>query len=143
MTTNVTRTIITEGPTKIIIHLLIESDGTDGELTNYVILDPTTDITPVGTVTPPSNIPDTQMHLRQAWYNNTWFDVLLRYNALNPLTVWAFSRDPGDSYMDFRYFAGLKDRSGTDHDGKVMISTNGLADSTASTGTMILEFRKD
>lgn len=136
MTTNVTKTILNEGPTKLVVHLLIESDGTDGELVNYSVLDPTEDFTP--------NLKsDTQLTVTQTWYNNTWFDVLLRFNALNPVTVWAFSRDPGDSYMDFRYFGGLKDRSGTDHDGKVLISTSGLSDATSSVGTMVIEFKKN
>lgn len=136
MTTTVTKTIINEGPSKLLIHVLIESDGTDGELTNYSLLDPSAEFTPAFNK-------DCQLTVTQVWYNNTWFDVLLRFNALNPLTVWAFSRDPGDSYMDFRYFGGLKDRSETDHDGKVLISTSGLADVTKSVGTMVIEFKKN
>src|ERR1035437_7893370 len=117
MTTKVTPTIINEGPSKLIVHLLIESDGTDGELTNYSVLDPQVDFTPNLTS-------DTQLTIMQLWINNIWFDVLFRFNALNPLTAWSSSRDPGDNYVDFSYFGGLKDRSTTDHDGKVLISTN-------------------
>ncbi len=136
MTTNVTKTIINEGPSKLVVHLLIESDGTDGELTNYSILDPTEDFTP-------NLASDTQLTVTQMWYNCIWFDVLVAFNALNPLTVWAISRDPGDSYMDFRYFGGLKDRATTEHDGKVLLSTSGLSDATKSVGTMVIEFKKN
>lgn len=136
MTTNVTPTIINESAKKVVVHLLIESDGTSGELTNYTILDPQVDFDP------PMDA-STQLTLVQAWCNNTWFDVAVRANALNPVTLWMFSRDPGDSYTDFRYFGGLKDRSTTDHDGKILVSTSGLADATASVGTMVLEFRKN
>ena len=136
MTTNVTPTIINEGSTKLIVQLLIESDGTSGELINYQILNPTEDFNPVlGT--------DTQLTILQMWYDSVWFDILVRFNALNPQTAWAFSRDSGSRYMDFRYFGGLKDRSGTDHDGKVMISTSGLTDVTSSVGTMVIEFKKN
>ena len=136
MTTNVTKTIVNEGPTKLIVHVLIESDGTDGEITNLNILDPDADFTP-------SMSKDTQLTVMQVWYDKIWFDVLLRFNALNPLTVWAFSRDSGAGYLDFRYFGGLKDRSATDHDGKVLISTSGLTDATSSVGTMVIEFKKN
>lgn len=136
MTTTVTPTIINESAQKLIVQLLIESDGTSGELTNYVVLDPQADFDP------PMDA-STQLTLVQAWSNNAWFDVAVRANALNPVTLWAFSRDPGDGYMDFRYFGGLKDRSTTDHDGKILISTSGLADVSASVGTMVLEFRKN
>lgn len=136
MTTNVTPTIINEGPTKLIVQLLIESDGTSGELTDYSILDPTVDFTP-------NLSADTQLTITQMWYNCVWFDVAIQFNALNPQTVWTISRDPGDSYMDFRYFGGLKDRSITDHDGKVLISTSGLADVSKSVGTIVIEFKKN
>lgn len=136
MTTNVTKTIINDGPQKLILQLLIESDGTDGELTNYVVLDPFVD-------SPFPLDAGSQLTLMQLWANAIWFDVLIRGNALNPVTLWCMSRDPGDNYVDFRYFAGLKDRSGVDNDGKILISTNGLTDATGSTGVIVLEFKKN
>ena len=135
MTTNVTPTIINEGPSKLVVHFLIESDGTDGEINNLSVLDPQTNFTPNLDV-------NTQLTITQIWYSNIWFDVIVKFNAIQPTTSFALVRD-ASTYHDFRYFGGLKDRSGFDHDGKVLFSTNGLADNTYSVGTIVIEFKKD
>jgi len=136
MTTNVTKTILVEGSTKLVVSLLIESDGTSGELVNYSILDPTEDFTP-------NLSSNTQLTVNQVWYDSARFDTVLSFNALNPLPVWVFSKDSGSGYQDFRYFGGLKDRAGTDHDGKVLITTTGMIGVASSVGTMVIEFKKN
>lgn len=136
MTTSVTPTIINEGPSKVIVQFVIQSDGTDGELTNQVVFNALTDLgQPMD--------PTVQLSINQMWYNLTWFDLEIKFNALNPVTGWMVSRDPGDSYMDFRYFGGIKDRSTVDFDNKILFSTSGLADSTKSVGVIVIEFKKN
>lgn len=135
MTITVTPTIISEGSTKLVVHFLIESDGLNGELTNFSVLDPQENFTPTMSV-------NTQLSITQIWTSRVWFDVIIKFNAIQPTTSWVLARD-SDSYYDFRYFGGLKDRSGFDHDGKVLFSTNGLAETTASVGTVVIEFKKN
>ena len=130
----ITRTILNEGPSKITIHLSLLSDGTQGELVDYNILDPTADFTPQLTR-------DDQLTLLCAWWGTSWFDVVLKFDALVPEPKWTFPRDCSN-YIDFRSFGGLKDASGTDHTGKVLITTNGF-EPLGSQGTMIFEFRKN
>ncbi len=129
----ITRKIIGEGPSKIIVHVVIEGDG-EGELFNYSLLDPTADFNPKLEAY-------TQISLLQVWYSGAWFDTLISFNALNPTKSWVLPRD-AVNYHDFRYFGGLKDNSGTDHDGKLLLSTSGLI-VPGSVGTIIMELKKN
>jgi hypothetical protein len=130
MANTVTRNILNEGPSKIIIQLIIEGDGS-GDLDLYSVLDPVTDF----------NQPlSTQLTIQQIWASTSWFDVLFSFNAVVPAKTWVHSRD-ADSYYDFRYFGGLKDQSTQDPDGKLLISTSDLT--AGSVGTLIIELKKN
>lgn len=129
----VTRRVISEGPSKIIISVVLEGDG-EGDLTNYPLLDPTADFNPVlGSYT--------QVSIMQVWFSSVWFDTVLSFNALNPAKSWVLARDAAH-YHDFRYFGGLKDQAGVEHDGKLLLSTSGF-DTPGSVGTLIIELRKN
>jgi hypothetical protein len=137
----IVKTVISDGPSKAILSVYLESDGVDGELTNYVILDPYVDLiplTPPGTPMPPGIY---QMTVLQIWYSLSWFDALLTFDDINPFPSWELTRD-GSNYADFRYFGGLKDRSGIDTTGKLFLTTNGFAP-IGSIGTIIIEIKKN
>lgn len=133
MTNVVTKKILVEGTSKLVVHLLLEGDG-EGELVNYPVLDPTVDFNP--------NLPAyTQVSIAQIWCSMVWFDIVLGFNALNPKKLWTIARDAAH-YHDFRYFGGLKDQAGTDHDGKLLLSTSGF-DTPGSVGSIVLELKKN
>jgi len=128
---NIVKTLISDGPSKAIITVYLESDGVEGELTNYVLLDPEVDFTP----------PADQMSILQVWCSLSWFDALLSFDDLVPFPSWLLTRD-ASNYHDLRYFGGIKDRSGIDHTGKLLLSTIGF-DVIGSTGTLVIELKKN
>ncbi len=130
----ITKTKLNEGPKRAIFHFYFEGDGS-GELQNEVLIDPVVDFE-----LPLVTIPN-QLTITKLWYGSAIYDSILKFNALNPLPIWVIVAD-ADSYVSFEYFGGLKDFSTPDGDGKILISTNGLA--TAGTaGTLIIEVKKD
>ncbi len=135
MSNLVTKQFISEGLTKAVLYVNIESDGNEGEFSNYVLIDPAVDLTPLLTDTTTS-----QLSILQVWWSFSWFDATLSFDDLVPYPNWTFTRD-ADGYKDFRYFGGLKDRSGIDHTSKLLLSTNGFAP-LGSKGNMVIEFRK-
>jgi hypothetical protein len=133
MANKITKRVISEGSNKLVVSITIEGDG-EGELANYPVLDPTVDFTP--------NLESYhQVSIMQVWFSSVWFDVSLGFDALVPTKSWVLARDAGN-YHDFRYFGGLKDFSGTDHNGKLLLNTNGF-DTPGSVGTIVLELKKN
>lgn len=130
----IVKTKIMEGPRKAIFHFYLESDGVFGELSNEILLDPTVDFNPEET----SSL---QYSITKIWSSLAVFDVILKFNALEPYTVWVVTPE-NDSDMCFDYFGGLKDRSTAAHDGKLLISTSGFTP-VGSAGVLIVEIRKD
>ena len=127
----IVKTMLSDGPSKSIISIFLLSDGIEGELTNYVLLDPQVDLTPTAK----------NLTIQQIWYSFSWFDALLTFDDLVPYPSWQLTRD-ADNYFDFRYFGGLKDRSGIDSTGKLFLTTNGFAP-IGSIGTIIIEVKKN
>jgi hypothetical protein len=134
MANTVFKQILSEGKSKILLYVYLESDGNEGELTNYVLFDPVSEATPTLDVT-------TQLSVVQVWYSFNWFTLKLSFDDLVPYPSWVLVPDE-DGYKDFRYFGGLKDRAGLDHTSKLLISTSGFAP-LASNGSMVIELRKD
>lgn len=132
MSNRIIKTNLSDGPQKAIFSYYLESDGVEGELTNYVLVDPQVDFAP--------GIPY-QVSIQQIWYSLSWFDTLLTFDDLTPYPSWNLVRD-GHNYFDFRYFGGIKDRSGIDTTGKVFLTTNGFAPA-GSIGTIIIEVKKN
>jgi len=131
---SITKVKISDGPSKSIYQFYFESNGVDGELENELLIDPTVDFTPALSS-------KEQITINQIWYGFSWFDVLLTFDALEQFPSWVLPRD-ASTYVDFRYFGGLKDRSGAESTGKLYISTDGYAPA-GSKGTMIVEFKKN
>lgn len=130
----VTKTKIFEGPKKAIFHFYFESDGNEGELTNYVLIDAAQDFEPSETFR-------LQYTITKIWHGQAVYDSILKFNALVPTPAWVLVPD-SDNHICFTHFGGLKDRSGVEHDGKLLISTNGFA-TAGSVGTLIIEVKKD
>ena len=129
---------IMDGPSHVTLHTYIQGDGISGELTNYVLLDPATQVTP--------NMPRMQdFIIKQIWYELQGFGVRLLFNATKPWPAWNIA--PGASlHHDWRFFGGIRDHSdsdnfGLDSDGKLLISTTGLA-TTTNCGTFVLHLEK-
>src|SRR5258708_6026067 len=131
MSNRIVKTLLSDGPTKAIFSFYLESDGAEGELNNYTLIDPVQDF---------AVVPD-KLTILQIWYGFSWFDALLTFDDVVAYPSWELTRD-SHGYFDFRYFKGLADRSGIDRTGKLFITTNGFAPS-GSLGTLIVEIIKE
>lgn len=131
MSNIVIKQILQNGPKNALIYVYMKSDGTEGELTNYVLLDPS-DL---------QMDSSTQFTVTQIWHAFSWFDAMLSFDDLVPYPSWNLTRDQ-DAYTDLRYFGGLKDQSGIDHTSKLLITTSGFAPD-GSVGTLIVELKKN
>jgi hypothetical protein len=158
----VNRIKIMDGPSHVTLHVFLQCDGQSGDLSNYVILDPATDLQPF--------MPQHQdLLVKQVWYELGGFSITFAFNSLTPQPFWTLT--PGASlHHDWRFFGGLRDysstqmlqnkgqpnaspstlpvetlplygTSGIDSDGKLMISTNGFFDASDS-GTFVLWMEK-
>lgn len=127
----ITKTVLSDGPTKAVISYTFAQETNDSELVNYVLLDPAVDLQPVVG----------KLSLLQVWYGFSQFDGMLAFDDLVPNPCWQLI-GVADSYSDLRYFAGLRDRSGPDRTGKLLLTTKGFANDGAF-GTLVIEVRKN
>lgn len=130
MSHQVTITKMIDGPRHAIFHIYLESEGTEGELKNYVVVDPEVDF----------GIKSLPISITQVWSSLIWFDASLSFDALEPYPGWTLARDTGN-HVDFRHFGGIKDRTDAERTGKIYLTTNGFED-VGSRGTIILEVKK-
>lgn len=145
MTHRVIKNVLNNGSKTTLLHVYLENNGLDSELTNYELVDPVV----YDAMFEPRRIqPDMKLTIAQVWYNFAWFDGLLAFDSLVPSPSWVLPRDAGN-HIDFRHFGGLADRlvdpattTSTDRTGKILLSTSGFA-VTGARGTMILEIRKN
>ena len=141
MANTILKTVLQNGSKSLILHLYLESDGNEGELTNYVIFDPRTDLDEGAATRHPRPV------VRQIWHSFAWFDGLLAFDDLVPAPSWLLQRDSA-SYTDLRYFGGIKeryidpkDKDSSDRTGKVLLTTTDFAP-LGSMGTLVLEIWK-
>lgn len=133
MAHKIVKTLLLDSPKSAILSVYLEGDGVEGDLSNFVLLDPRTDF-----IDSPIKV---QMSIKQIWYGFSWFDALITFDDTVPYPSWQLTRDTV-GYHDFRYFGGMKDRSSIDGTGKVLLSTNGFS-LPGSIGTLILEVQKN
>ncbi len=144
MANTVQRTILQNGSKSLLLHVYIESDGYEGELTNYVIADPEL----YDSVFTDKIIrPDMKLKISQIWYSFNWFDATISFDELNPVPCWVLPRD-ASNHIDFRHFGGMANKlvdpqtsASTERTGKILLSTNDFAPEK-SKGSIILEIRK-
>ena len=143
MANRILKTILQNGSKSIIFHIYMESDGNEGELVNYPLIDPAVDF--------PNDDSSHQGRprpvVRQMWHSFGWFDGLISFDDLVPTPSWLLARD-GDNYTDLRFFGGIKDRYvdpndslSSDRTGKVLITTTDFAPQ-GSKGTLVIELWK-
>jgi hypothetical protein len=142
MANKIIKTILQNGTKSLLMHIYLESDGVEGELKNYPIIDPLVDY-PEGDKGSRNPRPT----VRQVWHSFGWFDGLMSFDDLVPAPSWLLQRDSA-SYSDFRYFGGIKerytdpdDKNSSDRTGKVLLTTTDFAP-LGSTGTMLIEIWK-
>ena len=141
MANKIIKTILQNGSKSLIMHIYLESDGNEGELVNYPIVDPDVDYPEDKGSRNPRPV------VRQIWHSFSWFDGLISFDDLVPAPSWNLARD-GDNYTDFRFFGGLKERyeapdtkDGSDRTGKVLLTTTDFAPQ-GSMGTIVFEIWK-
>lgn len=134
MANTVTIRKMLDGPKHAIFHVYLASDGAAGELTDQVIIDPTTDITPALTA-------GADLTVECIWFQVDGFSVRFEFDATADTPIWMLT--PGtDSFVDFRDMGGIKDSGGAGATGKIQITTTGFTASTDQ-GTFIIKVRKN
>jgi hypothetical protein len=126
-----------DGQSTSLFHIYLESDGVSPELTNFVVIDPST------FAVPPSSEVDS-LKIEQAWYELSGMTIRLKFGASvpsNEFNIWGLT--PGvSSYHDWRPFGGIQDRTNPNtSNGTVVIYTRGLVTS-GSFATIVLKVRK-
>ena len=134
MANRILKTTLLNGSNSFILHAYLESDGNEGELTNYVLIDKDE----LGKDVRPTVV--------QIWHSFSWFDAFLSFDDLVPVPSWNLLRDI--NYNDLRYFGGIKerftdpkDKKSSDRTGQLLISTRDFAP-LGSIGTLVLELKK-
>lgn len=130
MANTVTITKLVDGPRSAVFHVYIKGDGS-GELTDQVLIDPATDLSPT----------DTALTVEEIWYDCVGFDSMLEFDATADTPIWKIPAASSSNYIDFRSFGGIKDRSGAGATGKIQITTAGLGAATDE-GTIIIKVRR-
>lgn len=130
----VTKTVILDSPKNAIVAVYMQSDGVEGELSSFVLVDPSTDFndSPLGL----------RMSVLQVWHSFSWFDGLLTFADTQNYPAWQLTRDT-INYSDFRYFGGIKDGSDMSGTGQLLLTTNGFSVQAGNVGTLIVEVRKN
>jgi hypothetical protein len=145
MSNTVIRTVLNKGTKQTLLHFYLESDGVEGELKNYVLLDPTVYDS---LYTDKIIRPDMKLRVKQVWYSLGWFDALLSFDDLVPSPSWLLTRD-GCGHADFRHFGGIaqryiepQDKKSSDRKGQLLLTTKDFAP-FGSMGTIVLEIGTD
>jgi len=139
MSHTIVKTALKKGSRSTIMHVYLESDGSE-ELDNYELIDQAGDPDfPELNDFDPVMSPKEKMKILRVWYASSWFDVELKFDALEKTTPWILNRD-GPGYYDFTHFGGLHDFSSPERFGKLLISTAGFTEPGAR-ATLVLELK--
>ena len=146
MPNTLTKTIISEGTQKAIIHFYMEGDGS-GEWINEPLWDPATEFNTLASPQYSGDdgsskqlLPD-KLTIIKSWVSASWFDITLSFDGNIIVPVIVFARD-ADFTLDFGYFGGLKDRTNDNPTGRLLISTKDFAN-PGSNGFMVLEVKRN
>lgn len=137
MANTISKMMIMDGPSHVTLHCFMQSDGASGDLTNYVLLDPATELTPA--------MPRRQdLILKQIWYELAGYTLTFAFDGLAPWPFWTLNEGSNVQH-DWRFFGGIRDNSsaplGLDSTGKLLISTQGFT-SAADSGAFVLWLEK-
>jgi hypothetical protein len=112
----------------------LRADGVDGDLVDYVILNPINDLIP-------SIRFGQTMTVEEISYNLIGFDALLEFDSTADQLIWVMTQGR-DSEAEFCEYGGIKDRSGVDATGRLLLTTIGFNNANKA-GTFIIKVRKD
>jgi len=145
MANTVTKTIISEGTQKMVVHFYFESDGNEGELNNYPLFSPADCQAPwipqINTNVSPPDGRVKQFTILQAWCSAAWFDLILSFDGATPAPGVVIARD-ADFYMGFCDFGGIKDRTVDAPTGTILVTTRDFAP-LGSAGFLVFELKKN
>ena len=140
MANTIQRTILQDSARHVTMHYWFQSDGS-GDLVNEVVIDPQVDFQnstfqPMGAT----------LAVEELWWDSASifgasFSALLFFDAPTPQYIWSLGASPGDTNICFEEFGGIKDKTGIDGTGKLLISTKGLVDLSAQ-GSLIVTCKK-
>lgn len=123
-----------DGPRQAIFHVYIESDGSSGEITDLVLIDPT-QLSPTTKGVP-------SLTIEEIWHSFAGFNAKLEYDSLVDTPVWVLTEN-NDHKTCLKEFGGLKDRSNLlDGTGKLLLTTVGFS-SAGDMGSLVIQVRKD
>lgn len=131
MANTITVTKHLDGPRHAVFHVYLKGDGSAGEVTDQIIIDPAL-LTPALTTKARFRIDDIK------WSFSTGLGVRFEYNSIPDSPIWTCF---GSHHINFEDAGGLQDRSGLDGGGALQITTIGL-DSAAKQGTFIIKITK-
>lgn len=135
------RTILVDSQRHAVMHFFFQADGS-GDLVNEVVIDPVIDFQDSS-----FQYQAVSLGVDQMWWDSSSifgasFSGNLRYDSITQTQlIWTLSANPGDTHLDFRDFGGIKDKTGIDGTGKILINTNGLVDVSAQ-GSLIVSVKK-
>jgi len=132
MANTVNRKIIVSGPRSIVLSVYLKSDGVSGDLAQEPLLTPSE----VGLDE------DARFRLQYVAYNFAGFDGVLEFDAglVDPAFKWVLS-ERTNAPVDFRPFSHIRDDSGLDGTGVLMLNTTGFT-LEQDQGSILLLIRK-
>lgn len=124
-------TVIEKGERNLILAVYLASDGASGDLNKYVLLDPMD-----------FGFPYTaRFELRRIDYNFAGFDASIEFDSGLPAPTFKWVLSEGANHpVDFMYCGGVRDTSGQDGTGKLMITTTGFT-SAGDIGSILFKLR--
>ena len=137
MAHTITKTIILDSQRIGVVHYTFISDNVSGELNQQVILDPVTDFNqiPVGNQSPNNNT-NSQVYRQipsfsvfEMWFNIQQCSAFLQFDGgpTNSQTIWLLNPTTGDAYYNWESFEGIKDRTGLNGTGRIIVTTTGFS----------------
>lgn len=119
------------GARNLVFSVFLQSDGVTGELNKYVIMDPVS----LGLTT------KARFSLYQIDYNLAGFDVVVEFDSgsVVPTRKWVLS-EGANAKVDFTKEGGIRDDSGIDGTGKLMLNTYGFT-SSQDVGSIMFKLR--
>jgi len=129
---------LNDGPKHATFHVYFRSDGSSGELVNYTLIDPNTDLLPSMGV-------GQRLSLIKVWYGLAGVDVKLSFDKqanTDDTPVWIVPASALSGHVNFNEFGGIPDKTGIDASGKLLITTTGLL-TVADQGSLIIKVAKN
>lgn len=123
---------IVDGPRNVVIHVYLASDGSSGELTDQVLIDPVVDLgLTVGE----------RMSIECITSSMSGFHARVEFDTglVDDKMIWVITEH--DSIAKFEDIGGLRDKSGSDGTGKLQITTTGFT-SLGDEGSIIFKVKK-